>query len=187
MEYLSIVLTNYILTKGVIKENDFEIYQYGFQRFLELSINIICSIIIAILLNMKLECIVFFLFFIPLRSYSGGFHMEHYLSCLFLSCLSLTGILCIVKYFSATLPLSCVLYFISLAVIKIIGSVNHPNRSVDKEDNLFFNKRANIILLASLIIFVIFLFSNNTRYLFLEALVFTLMSVSLIIGKIQYS
>jgi hypothetical protein len=65
--------------------------------------------------------------------------------------------------------------------------VNHPNRSVDKEDNLFFNKRANIILLASLIIFAIFLLSNNTRYLFLEALVFTLMSVSLIIGKIQYS
>ncbi len=184
MDRLSTKLTNYILLKGVIEENDFEIYQYGFQRFLELFINIMCSIIIAILLNMKLECIVFFLFFIPLRSYSGGFHMEHYLSCLFLS---LTGILCIVKYFSATLPLSCVLYFISLAVIKIIGSVNHPNRSVDKEDNLFFNKRANIILLASLIIFAIFLLSNNTRYLFLEALVFTLMSVSLIIGKIQYS
>ena len=175
MDRLSTKLTNYILLKGVIEENDFEIYQYGFHRFLELSINIMCSIIIAILLNMKLECIVFFLFFIPLRS------------CLFLSCLSLTGILCIVKYFSATLPLSCVLYFISLAVIKIIGSVNHPNRSVDKEDNLFFNKRANIILLASLIIFAIFLLSNNTRYLFLEALVFTLMSVSLIIGKIQYS
>ena len=78
MDRLSTKLTNYILLKGVIEENDFEIYQYGFQRFLELFINIMCSIIIAILLNMKLECIVFFLFFIPLRSYSGGFHMEHY-------------------------------------------------------------------------------------------------------------
>ena len=67
MDRLSTKLTNYILLKGVIEENDFEIYQYGFQRFLELFINIMCSIIIAILLNMKLECIVFFLFFIPLR------------------------------------------------------------------------------------------------------------------------
>lgn len=187
MDRISIKLADYILSKGVIEESEYEIYQYGFQRFLELAINIMCSIFIALLLDMKLECIAFFLFFIPLRSYSGGFHMENYLSCLFLSCLSLTGILCIVKYFSATLPLSCVLYLTSLAVIKIIGSVNHPNRSVDKEDNLFFSKRANIILLVSLIIFAIFLFSNNTRYLFLEALVFTLMSVSLIIGKIQYS
>ncbi|RAZ46637.1 accessory regulator AgrB, partial [Klebsiella oxytoca] len=52
MDRLSTKLTNYILLKGVIEENDFEIYQYGFQRFLELFINIMCSIIIAILLNM---------------------------------------------------------------------------------------------------------------------------------------
>lgn len=187
MNHLSNKLTNYILVKGVIEEGEYEIYQYGFQRFLELAINTMCSILIAAFLDMKLECITFFLFFIPLRSYSGGFHMEHYLSCLFLSCLSLIGILCIVKYFTATLPISCVLYFISLAIIKIIGFVNHPNRSVDKEDNLFFSRRANITLLASLIIFAIFLLSSNTRYLFLEALVFTLMSVSLIIGKVQYS
>lgn len=140
MNHISKKLTNYILLKGVIEENDFEIYQYGFQRFLELSINIMCSIIIAILLNMKLECIVFFLFFIPLRSYSGGFHMEHYLSCLFLSCLSLTSILCIVKYFSATSPLSCVLYFISLAVIKIIGSVNHLTDALTKRMIYFLVK-----------------------------------------------
>lgn len=187
MEHLSKKLTNYILLKGVIEENDFEIYQYGFQRFLELAINIMCSAIIAVLLDMELECIMFFLFFIPLRSYSGGFHMDHYISCLFLSCLSLTGILCIVKHFSAAPLFSCILYFSSLAVIKIIGSVDHPNRSVDDEDNLFFNKRANIILLMSFIIFIFFLLSNNTRYLLLEALVFNLASISLLIGKIQYS
>lgn len=34
MDRLSTKLTNYILLKGVIEENDFEIYQYGFQRFL---------------------------------------------------------------------------------------------------------------------------------------------------------
>ena len=187
MNYLSNKLTNYILIKGVIKKNDFEIYQYGFQRFLELSINIICSIIIAVLLDMEFECIVFFLFFIPLRSYSGGFHMEHYLSCLFLSCLSLTGILCIVKYFSLVPLFSCLMYFISLMVIKIIGSVDHPNRYVNEDDNLYFNKRTNIILLISFIIFIFFLLANNTRYLLLEALVFTLTSISLLIGKIQYS
>lgn len=187
MDHLSKKLTNYILIKGVIEENDFEIYQYGFQRFLELSINIICSITIAILFDMKLECVAFFLFFIPLRSYSGGFHMEHYLSCLFFSCLSLTGILYIVKYFSPTPLFSSILYFISLMIIKIIGSVDHPNRCVDEEDNLYFNKRTNIISLISFIIFIFFLLANNTRYLLLEALVFALTSVSLLIGKIQYS
>lgn len=187
MEHLSRKLAYYILAKGVIEENDFEIYQYGFQRLLELAINIICSAIIAILLNMELECIVFFLFFVPLRSYSGGFHLEHYISCLFLSCLSLTSILCIVKYFSVTPRFSCFLYYISLAVIIIIGSVDHPNRSVDAEDNMFFSKRENLILIISYIIFLFLLITNNTQYLLLEALVFSLTSISLLIGKIQYS
>lgn len=187
MERLSIKLTNYIFAKGVIEEKEFEIYQYGFQRFLELSLNVICSIMIAVLLDMKLECIVFFLFFVPLRSYSGGFHMESYIPCLLLSCMSLTGILCIVKFFSVTPLFPCILYVISLVVIKVIGSVDHPNRNVDDEDNLFFNRRANIVMLISFIIFIALLLSNNTRYLLLEALVFTLMSISLIIGKIQYS
>lgn len=53
MERLSIKLTDYILSKGVIEESEYEIYQYGFQRFLELFINIICSIIIAILGSVK--------------------------------------------------------------------------------------------------------------------------------------
>lgn len=187
MERLSIKLTNYILAKGVIEESEYEIYQYGFQRFLELAINIMCSIIIAVFLDMKFECIVFFLFFIPVRSYTGGFHMEHYISCLLLSCLSLSVILLIVKYFPAAPLSSCILYFISLAAIETIGSVDHLNRNVNEEDNLFFRKRANTILLISLIIFFVLLLSNITRYLLLEALVFTLISISLIIGKIQYS
>lgn len=187
MEHLSKKLANYILVKGVIEENELEIYLYGFQRFLELSINIICSIIIAVILDMELECIVFFLFFIPLRSYFGGFHMEHYISCLFLSCLSLIGVLLIVKYISAAPLFSCILYIISLSIMKIIGSVDHPNRSVDEEDDLYFHKRANIVLLISFITLVFLLLSNNTRYLFLEALVFTMTSLSLLVGKIQYS
>ena len=37
MEHLSIVLTNYIFKKGIIDKKNYEIYQYGFQCFLEVS------------------------------------------------------------------------------------------------------------------------------------------------------
>lgn len=52
MEHLSIVLTNYIFKKGIIDEKNYEIYQYGFQCFLEVSASTICSIVIALLLHM---------------------------------------------------------------------------------------------------------------------------------------
>lgn len=36
MEYLSHKLTDYILKKEIIKQDSYDIYQYGFQCFLEI-------------------------------------------------------------------------------------------------------------------------------------------------------
>ena len=57
MEYLSVILTDYILKKGIIDKKNYEIYQYGFQCFLEVSASTICSIVIALLLHMFFECL----------------------------------------------------------------------------------------------------------------------------------
>ena len=40
MEYLAKKLTNYIYEKKIITEELIEIYQYGFQCFLELSVTV---------------------------------------------------------------------------------------------------------------------------------------------------
>lgn len=72
MEYLSHKLTDYILKKEIIKQDSYDIYQYGFQCFLEISVSTICSIVIALLLHMLPECLFFFLLFIPMRSFSDG-------------------------------------------------------------------------------------------------------------------
>lgn len=53
MEYISKKLTDYILKKGMITEELTEVYEYGFQCFLEFSLSTLCSIIIAIFLNSK--------------------------------------------------------------------------------------------------------------------------------------
>ena len=86
MNYLSKKLTAYILRKGLISQENTDAYEYGFLYLLEVLVSLFCSIIIAVFLNAEVECLLFFLFFIPLRSYSGGFHTNHYISCLILSC-----------------------------------------------------------------------------------------------------
>lgn len=48
MKHLSIILTDYIFEKGIIDRKNYEIYQYGFQCFLEVSASTICSIVIAL-------------------------------------------------------------------------------------------------------------------------------------------
>lgn len=186
MESLSRKLTNYILKKELIDKSNYEIYLYGFQIFLELSLSILCSIIIAIVLNMKIECFLFFLFFIPLRSYNGGFHMERYLSCLLLSCVTLSLILLIVKNFIVTSFISYLLYAISVLVIIITGPINHPNRKVSPDENVHFKIRSNINIVLGFIISIFFLIFGLQEYLFLEALVYALVSSTLLLGRLKY-
>lgn len=186
MESLSRKLTDYILKKGLIDKCNYEIYLYGFQIFLELSLNILCSIIIAILLDMKMECLLFFLFFIPLRSYNGGLHMERYLSCLLLSCATLIFILLIVKNFTVAPCISFMLYFISIFIIIITGPINHPNREVSSDEEIRFKSKTNITLALSFIIAIVFLVVGKQKYLFLEALVYALISTTLLVGRMKY-
>ena len=113
MKHLSIILTDYIFEKGIIDRKNYEIYQYGFQCFLEVSASTICSIVIALLLHMLPECLFFFLLFIPMRSFSGGLHLKTYFSCFIGSCLILTSTLLIVKYFVIPIPISFILYVIA--------------------------------------------------------------------------
>ena len=187
MQYLSTKLTEYMLYKKVIQEDDFEVYQYGIQNFLEISVSIICSVIIAFLLNMKLECIIFFLFFIPLRSYGGGLHMKTYCACLFFSCITLFLILLIVKYITLPCSISFMAYLFSYLSLKLIGPVDHPNREVDNEENQLFKKKTNLFLLISLFIAVLLWYIEFEKYLLLEALIFLLISFTSFIGKIKYS
>lgn len=154
--------------------------------FLELSLNILCSIIIAVILDMKIECIFFFLFFIPLRSYNGGLHMDRYLSCFLLSCTTLALTLLIVKHFTLDPIFSYLLYAISVFIIIITGPINHPNREVNSEENIRFKAKSNITLALGFIISITFLLLSNHRYLFLEALVYALVSSTLLIGRLKY-
>lgn len=186
MTKLAVKLANYLLEKRVIEREDFEIYQYGFEIFLEVSVNVLCSVLIAFLLDMKIECILFFVLFVPLRSYNGGFHMEHYLSCLLLSCATLAAVLLMVKYLLPKPLFSFFLYLIALLLLKAAGPVNHPNRSVDAEENAQFEKRTKLSLFFSLVPAVIFLLTDAGSYLFLEALVFLLLSLSAWLGRFKY-
>ncbi|MGC6173234.1 accessory gene regulator B family protein [Lacrimispora sp. 38-1] len=184
MERLSIAFTNYILKKEVISKEDYEIYLYGFQSFLELFLNLICSLCIAVFLHMEVECLLFFLLFIPLRSFNGGLHLKSYYSCLIFSCATMTVILLIVKYYSLKAPVSFLLYFVFMVLIKLTGAVDHPNRPVDTDENQTFTHKTDRTLFISFLAALGFLFLNLENYIFLEALIYLLVFSTLILSKL---
>lgn len=186
MEDLAKKLADYIYEKEIITEELVEIYQYGFQCFLELSVSTICSIIIALFLDMLPECLFYFLLFIPIRSYGGGLHMKTYFACFIGSCLILTSSLLAVKYLTIPISISFALYLFTAILILVIGPVDHPNREVDAQENRTFIKRTYFMMLISFLLALFFIFTHNTRYMFLQAIVFVFISATSLIGRLLY-
>lgn len=186
MEDLAKKLADYIYKKEIITEELVEIYQYGFQCFLELSVSTICSIIIALFLGMLPECLFYFLLFIPIRSYGGGLHMKTYFACFIGSCLILISSLLAVKYLTVHISISFALYLLAAILILVIGPVDHPNREVDVQENRTFIKRTYFTMLISFFLALFFIFTQNTRYMLLQAIVFVFISATSFIGRLIY-
>ena len=186
MEYLSHKLTDYILKKEIIKQDSYDIYQYGFQCFLEISVSTICSIVIALLLHMLPECLFFFLLFIPMRSFSGGLHLKTYFSCFLASIIVLISTLLAVKYIAVPIIVSLILYIFFAILILVIGPVDHPKREVDSHDNHIFKLKTYLTVLFSLLTAIIFSVIGNAKYMFLQAVIFIFIGITALIGRILY-
>lgn len=137
-------LTDYVIQNGNIKDEERSIYVYGFQVALEQTVCYVICFLGAIFLKAIPEGIIFFIVFVPLRSYAGGLHLNRYWSCLLLSCITFFSIITLSKYlwFPAYLEMIC-LIFLEIVILKLYP-VENINRNVDIYENAQFKKRLKI-------------------------------------------
>ncbi len=185
MDKIATKLTNYILEKGVISQENYDIYHYGFICFFENAVCILTCIIISLFLGMFWKGLFLFTILTPLRSFNGGSHMDKFYQCFIISCLIFLGCLLLVKYFSMPKIISLLAIQLFGVLLLLIGPINHPNREVDEEDNVVFIHRTRItVFICILVAYGLFL-GNKSNYLFLEAIIFTLLLLLNVIEKIR--
>lgn len=186
MEKLSNILTDYLIQRNVISAEKSRIYVYGFQIGLEVSLNTIISIIIAVLFHMEMETLIFFTVFALLRSYAGGLHLNTYIGCLICSCMSLLGLLLAVKYLNLDNSLAIEIVCISLLLIKFISPVQDINRPISSSEMQKFGKMLNYSIIKIVIIAVIFYLLKFDRLLLMITATVVFTVGILVLGKVNY-
>ena len=176
-------LADYVLYKGVINKDEYDMYEYGFQIALETGLSLIISGIIAGLLQMIPEGILFFIVFIPLRSYAGGLHMKKYLHCLILSCLTFSAVLLIVKYVRLPIFILSIAFLVMEIAIYYMYPVENINREVDEAENLFFRQRLIKFLIFDMGIFVFCMFFKKDSYMMDMVVTFFMVTMTMFLGK----
>ncbi|RGI12511.1 accessory gene regulator ArgB-like protein [Roseburia sp. TF10-5] len=183
MNGIARILTDYVIYKGMVKEEERSIYEYGFVVAMETGLSLIIIFFVAGILHMVVEGILFFIVFIPLRSYAGGLHLEHYWSCLALSCLTFSVILLLTKF--AIMPTYIVFFIIVFLELLVycLYPVENINRKVDAVENEFFQKRLKKFLLIDMLIVGICIAFKNNSYLILIMTTFFMVAITMLIGK----
>ena len=77
-------ITQRLCEKGIISESDFDLYEYGFNMGITVLLNLISTIVIGVIVGKVFESIAFLVFYIPLRSYAGGYHASTPRRCYFI-------------------------------------------------------------------------------------------------------
>lgn len=158
MDKLADQLTNYIIGRGVIQDDDYAIYKYGFQTGIELTLCVVTCMVLSTYMNMFLECILFMVLFFLQRGYVEGIHMKHFYSCFLVSCGVVIGGLVFsrVEVFSNRTMLF--LTWLCLLGVFILARLPVHTTQLEVEQVYYSKKRRKILLGMVAVVFLFYLF-----------------------------
>lgn len=79
--FLSKCISHFLCKNNVITEEDFSIYQYGFEIIFSTILGFLITIGIGFLLRMEILSILYYIIFVTLRQLTGGYHADSYFKC----------------------------------------------------------------------------------------------------------
>lgn len=181
----SVYIADILEQQNKFAPEDKEVYRYGIQQGLNLTLNILTTIIIGVLCGMAYPSILFLVCYMPLRSFCGGYHAKTHLRCYIYSVIMITSILLVAKYATFNIVLYEVLVLISLIIILLLAPVEDENKKLDSDEKRVFRKRAYVIAFLEVLLYHIFLLTHLTYcYIILCVALFSL-SILMIIGSIK--
>ncbi len=130
LHQLSQNITDFLITREVINKEDAEIYVYGYEMMISGIIDFLITMIIGILLGCPLNAVIFFVMFVSVRLYSGGYHANTYVKCKVI----MTSIfLAVLVISSVKLPLSavCILMLLLIVTVHFHSPIENQNKPLD--------------------------------------------------------
>ncbi len=146
LERISAYLSTLLLQEKIITADEKDTYKYGFEITIANMINGLIVLSVGLGLNMLAEAILFYLVFVSLRFFCGGYHADSYIKCFF--SFGLTTIVCL--SFSVRLAQYEELILIPFWITAVIlgwhiikmAPIEHKNRILIEDERRIFRRRS---------------------------------------------
>lgn len=189
MKRLSECITTWLIKYGAVEQVDRELYEYAAYSFI-LSISpVVMIIIIGSLMGIPVESILIIIPFMFIRKFSGGFHLKHAWVCMIFS----NSILFICVYMAAHIKYSSLTDIIMICAavsLMIFSPIDSENHLLDLSEKKKYKITATIMVIAFVIVYCLFLFTNHKIYAvcIAESVVLTAcLQVPCVLGRIKLS
>ena len=150
-------LTNRLIKNNIIKQEDFDIYQFGIENFIMKACHIVSYLILGICFKLVPELLIFLAAFIPLRENSGGYHAKTPLKCYIVSCGTVITYLCLMRFLpNDIMEYSSILALASSLVLFIIIPVESENKPLDETEMAYYKSKAGFLIIIELALVLIF-------------------------------
>lgn len=191
MDSVSKKCIEFFVANDIIKNEDKELYQYALSITISAVIHILTIIVLGIIFGLVVESIVFYMCFIAIRKFAGGYHAKTAGRCYFFSVLLSVLLLIVLKLLICNISdLVNVIIFnvslVSLVCIWIMAPLDTENNPLSDKEKVVYRRVTRSISLLVFIVFVVFLaFSQYNIALsigfgvFMSALVLTMRKIQM--------
>lgn len=177
-------LTQQLENENVIIHEKRELYRYGFQNGLILTLNFLTSIIVGVALGEVLSSILLLTAYIPLRSYAGGYHSNTSGRCYIVSTLIMIVWICLIKFKLLSTSCCVIMLVIGSCVCFVFSPVAGENKPLDELECKMYRRKSLLILLVEIIIWIIFTCVAKIESEVIPIIIFT-EALMLLLGKIK--
>ena len=169
MKKLSNSLSGALVQNNIISADREKQCQYGLELMMSSIAEILFVILLSAFLGNFVQTLIFFMGFIPLRIYAGGYHADTRLRC-FLILLIIYAIFTVLLYL---LPLEIYQYIVygatvfTIIIVSAMAPLVHSRKNMNDEEIKTFRKIALDICFfeAALVILCSMIFKNNVYIL----------------------
>lgn len=150
-------LTKRLVAAGVIKADDYDIYQFGIENTILKIVHMASYLILGLLFGRLPELIVFLIAFIPLREYAGGFHAKTPLRCYIISCSTVFTVLLLIRLASPVLmEYSIPIALIGSFLLFLVIPVEAQDKPLDESEKIYYKSKGGFLILLTLILTLLF-------------------------------
>lgn len=183
---LSLKITNKLISKNIIDEENRDLYHYGFFIVISELLLLVFCVAVGALLGIALESIVFYVAFFVFHRFAGGFHANTELKCQTVTAFSFVAALLGIKFIVPIDGKYIIFAYIAVcAVLIAVSPADTPQKRLTKDEKKKFKAyTAAVSVLFALITVALYCFNASGSFTVSVFIAAALELISVILGRL---